>query len=99
MSKGKGHIPIRMCIVCRTKRPKFELIRLTVDKNGFVRRDDKGKLGGRGAYVCPNEKCIKELMKKPQLLCRALRKDNIKFDEPIGGIYEQNTDIRVSKRA
>ena len=93
MSKGKGHIPIRTCVVCGAKRPKFELIRLTVDESGFVRRDDKGKLGGRGAYVCPNEKCLKELTKKPRLLCRALRRENIKFVEPRGGLYEQNKGV------
>ncbi len=88
MGKGKGHIPIRMCVVCRTRRPKFDLIRLVADKDGIIRRDDKGRLGGRGAYVCPNEKCIEKLLKKPALLCKALRKKKIKFANPIGGIYE-----------
>ena len=88
MSKGKGHIPIRTCIACRTKRPKFELIRLVADRNGIIRRDDKGKLGGREAYVCPKKECIDKIMKKTALLCRALRRDNIKIIESIGGVNE-----------
>ena len=86
-------------MVCGIKKPKFELIRLVADKYGIVRRDDKGKLGGRGAYVCPNKECLEKLIKKPQLLCRALRKDNIKFAEPIGGTYEQDKGVRTGKRA
>jgi len=93
MGKGKGHIPIRMCIVCGIKKPKFELIRLVADKQGTIRRDDKGKLGGRGAYVCPDQQCIEKLLKKPNLLRRALRRENIKFVDPIGGIHEQNKSI------
>ena len=93
MSKNKGHVPIRTCISCGSKRSKYELIRLIVDKEGVVRRDDKGRLGGRGAYVCPEKECIKKIISRPQLLSRALKRKNIKFSEPIGGIYEETKGL------
>lgn len=85
---SKGHIPIRTCIVCGSKKSKYELIRLVADKDGIIRRDDKGKLGGRGAYVCPKRECIEKVMSKKGLLAKALRREYIKFVEPIGGLYE-----------
>ena len=88
MNKKKGHIPIRMCIVCKERKPKFDLIRLVADKNGIVRRDDKGRLGGRGAYVCPKKECIEQVMKRPSLLCKALKRGSIKIVYPIGGSHE-----------
>ncbi|MFO7986556.1 MAG: YlxR family protein [Desulfatiglandaceae bacterium] len=57
MSKGKGHVPVRMCICCRTKQKKGDLIRLILNDKGEVVRDDEHKAPGRGAYVCNNETC------------------------------------------
>ncbi len=67
MSKGKGHVPIRTCISCGTKKPKKELIRLVLDEEGFVVRDEKGSMPGRGAYVCPKKECWEQLDKKKRL--------------------------------
>lgn len=60
-----GHVPIRMCIGCRKRRPKHEMIRLTgngVDVDGH-------QCEGRGFYLCPDQSCIDKgltgpLMKK-----------------------------------
>ncbi len=93
MSKNKGHIPVRTCVSCGSKRSKYELIRLVLDKNGVIIRDDKGKLGGRGAYVCPKKECIAKVMSKPILLSKALKKRNIRFFEPIGGANEEAKGI------
>jgi len=93
MSKGKKHIPVRTCVVCGKKRSKYELIRLVVDKEGIVRQDNKGRLGGRGAYVCPKKECLEKIILKPALLSRALRKEYIRGVEPIGGIYEETKGL------
>ncbi|MBO5285579.1 MAG: YlxR family protein [Clostridia bacterium] len=56
-------IPMRMCVACREMKPKKDLIRVVKTADG-IRLDKTGKLAGRGAYVCPNEDCIKKLSKQ-----------------------------------
>ena len=60
------HIPLRSCIVCRTKRVKRELVRL-VYSNDTVEVDTRGKKAGRGAYLCPQLKCWETSLKKGRL--------------------------------
>ena len=74
MGKDKGHIPIRTCVSCGAKRNKKELIRLVLDAQGVVIRDDSGKGEGRGAYVCLSKSCWDNL-RKGRLLNRAFRKE------------------------
>jgi predicted RNA-binding protein YlxR (DUF448 family) len=47
------HVPLRMCVACRKRRPKGELLRVVLTEGGFL-LDPTGKLPGRGAYVCPD---------------------------------------------
>ena len=72
MSRGRGHIPIRTCISCNTKRDKKDLFRLILDVDGRVIRDTGGKGADRGAYVCKDECCLGTL-KPSQRLRRAFR--------------------------
>jgi uncharacterized protein len=67
MGKNKGHIPIRKCISCGEKRTKNELIRLALDTEGHLVRDDAGKRQCRGAYVCKMGSCQKQLSKNRRL--------------------------------
>ncbi len=46
------HTPMRTCIVCRVKKAKGSLLRLALDKEGFVVVDLTTTMEGRGAYVC-----------------------------------------------
>lgn len=69
----RGHVPIRMCIVCRTKRPANELLRLKAIADTVVVSDRKGQHPGRGCYICPTELCVDSVLKKRGLLQRALR--------------------------
>ncbi|NIT80089.1 MAG: DUF448 domain-containing protein, partial [Thermoplasmata archaeon] len=66
-------MPSRTCIGCRTEREKEELVRL-VRYGDRVVVDYKGKLPGRGAYVCPRLPCIEGAMKKRRLE-RALKSE------------------------
>ena len=53
--------PLRSCVVCREtsdKRLLLRVVRLPLEKGGGVVFDRTGKLSGRGAYVCQDEKCI-----------------------------------------
>ena len=61
MGKGKGHIPLRTCISCGEKKIIKELIRLALDRNFQVVKNNSGKKQGRGAYICKRAQCLKQL--------------------------------------
>ena len=48
-------------------KPKRELIRAVKSPDGEVSLDFKGKMPGRGAYLCPNGECLKKAMKSKAL--------------------------------
>lgn len=56
-----------MCMVCRTRKPKGELIRIVKNKSGEISLDKTGKLDGRGAYICKDKACIDKLLKTKAL--------------------------------
>jgi predicted RNA-binding protein YlxR (DUF448 family) len=63
--------PLRMCISCRTMKPKDALIRVVKTSEGiFV--DKTGKRNGRGAYICKEGHCV-ELLAKNKALNRAFQ--------------------------
>ena len=66
--------PQRSCVSCRTVRDKNDLLRVVVTPEGDVVYDPTGKLSGRGAYLCPDEKCITAELKKAAKLSRGLKK-------------------------
>lgn len=63
---------VRMCVACRTKNLKSNLIRVvrTVEKTILI--DFSGKIEGRGAYICCSEKCLK-ILKKKKCIQRSLK--------------------------
>lgn len=60
-------VPMRMCVGCREMKPKRELIRAVKSPDGEVSLDFKGKMPGRGAYLCPNSECLKKAMRSKAL--------------------------------
>ena len=60
-------IPLRQCLGCREHKPKKELIRVVRSPEGEVSLDFKGKLPGRGAYVCPQADCLAKARKSRAL--------------------------------
>lgn len=56
------NVPLRMCLACRSQKPKKEMIRVVKTADGYV-LDETGKLNGRGAYVCNNPDCINKCVK------------------------------------
>jgi predicted RNA-binding protein YlxR (DUF448 family) len=56
-SKPSKHIPERTCIACREVRPKRELVRIVRTPENGVFIDEKGKMAGRGAYLCRTKRC------------------------------------------
>lgn len=72
-------IPQRMCVTCRTMRPKRELIRLVINQDGDISLDPIGKKPGRGAYVCRSRRCL-ELAIRGRKLDKGLK---AKVDETV----------------
>jgi predicted RNA-binding protein YlxR (DUF448 family) len=61
------HVPERTCIVCRTTKPKRELLRIVRTPAGRVELDPGGKKSGRGAYLCARHSCWDAALKKHRL--------------------------------
>lgn len=54
-------IPMRMCLCCREMKPKRELVRVVMNKEGVIAVDPTGKAPGRGAYLCREPECVQKL--------------------------------------
>lgn len=82
-------VPERMCVACRTKRDKKELIRLVIHQDK-VAIDNKKQVSGRGFYLCNTEECI-HLLKKRRVLNRLLSRAvaDEEFDELKASINEK----------
>jgi len=63
----KRKIPLRVCIGCQEKKPKKELVRIVRTPEGDVDLDLTGKKPGRGAYICPQQACLKNALKGRRL--------------------------------
>ena len=60
-------IPMRKCLGCMQSYPKNELIRVVRTPEGEICIDLKGKMSGRGAYICRSEACLKKAIKAKRL--------------------------------
>lgn len=65
--------PQRMCVGCRRRRNKDELLRLSRTPQG-IRFDPRQRLPGRGVYICPDPACIDAAARRDgRAVRRALR--------------------------
>jgi predicted RNA-binding protein YlxR (DUF448 family) len=53
-------IPMRQCLGCNEHKAKRELVRVVRLPDGEAVLDLKGKVSGRGAYICPSLACFKK---------------------------------------
>lgn len=60
-------VPDRMCVACRSMKPKKELIRVVMNKQDEVSVDMTGKAQGRGAYLCKTVACLTAAQKGKRL--------------------------------
>lgn len=59
------NVPLRMCVACRNKRTKTELLRVVRQKEtGKIFIDETKKADGRGAYLCRHAECLRLARKK-----------------------------------
>lgn len=63
--------PIRQCVACREKKEKNELARVVRTPDGVIAVDTRGKMPGRGAYLCKDVACLERAV-KTRALQRAL---------------------------
>ena len=54
--------PVRMCVSCKSRKEKQDLIRLSLS-NMQVVVDNQKENSSRAIYVCKDEKCIENLAK------------------------------------
>ena len=66
-NKKVKKIPQRKCLGCMESFPKKELIRVVRTPEGEVCIDLKGKMSGRGAYICKKEACLKKAIKSKRI--------------------------------
>jgi hypothetical protein len=71
-SRRRKHVPQRVCVACRTPRPKRQLVRIVRTPEEEVVIDETGKRNGRGAYLCSQRSCWETALARRQLE-RALR--------------------------
>jgi len=69
---ARKHKPMRTCVGCQTARGKREMIRIVRGADRSVQIDPKGKMAGRGAYLCANRQCWEQALNKGHIE-RALR--------------------------
>lgn len=60
-------IPQRKCTGCGIKADKNKLIRVVRTPEGEITVDLKGKMSGRGAYICHDATCLKKAIKSKRL--------------------------------
>ena len=59
--------PMRMCVGCRERAPKKELIRVVRTPEGGLLLDARDKAPGRGAYICRKAECLQKARKSRAL--------------------------------
>ena len=60
MEQKKHKIPERQCLGCNEHRPKVELLRVVRTPEGEICLDFRGKMNGRGAYICRDPECLRK---------------------------------------
>ena len=84
MGSGRGHIPIRSCVVCGRRDAAGALLRMALDPETRCIVLDRGRcLPGRGAHVCPE--CLPRLQ-----LNKKVRKA---FRDKAEGLFHDNLSM------
>lgn len=55
-------VPMRTCVACMVTRPKRELVRVVRTMDGTLVVDRRGKVSGRGAYLCADPDCVEKAL-------------------------------------
>lgn len=77
---GKKRETVRTCVGCRGKHSPKRMIRIVRSPGGHALFDLDARLPGRGAWVCPDESCLKRL--KASSLSHVLKAETALSDFP-----------------
>ncbi len=80
MARGLARVPERMCIVCKSMRPRNELFRLSEQDRKLLPNPD-GTKSGKGYYICRTKACLDGLRQNKKV--RKLLADRLP-----GGTFE-----------
>ena len=59
---------LRKCVGCGTLKPRSEMIKITKDfSTGELLINPNSKTFGRSAYLCYNQNCIEQALKKKKI--------------------------------
>lgn len=89
-SKGprRKHVPCRTCVACRAVRAKRELVRVVRTPEGAAVVDERGKMNGRGAYLCAQRTCWLDALSRRRL-DQALR---MALDDQTAAVFRAYAD-------
>jgi predicted RNA-binding protein YlxR (DUF448 family) len=62
-----------MCVGCKGRFPKADLVRFVASAGGGIELDDRGRHPGRGGWLCLRRKCFR-LAAENRAFARAFRK-------------------------
>lgn len=62
-----GHVPQRVCIVCRGLMPRTDLIRFTRRPGGKIAWPSTLPMGGKGLYLCREGACLARMFGEKRL--------------------------------
>lgn len=60
-------VPLRKCVGCQESFPKADLLRVVLTPEGHIELDMRGKMNGRGAYLCRQLSCLQTARKRKSL--------------------------------
>ena len=72
------HQPIRMCLGCKERLPRQELVRLQLTPNGTEIIEHPSRIRpGRSIYLCPKLGCADRALRKGELVFKRSKYDKI----------------------
>ena len=74
--------PNRMCMVCRERKSKSELLRIVRVKGESPKLDPNQNISGRGMYLCKSSECLSQAKRR-----RVIERAFGCADD--GGVYER----------
>ena len=84
-----SHVPERRCLGCGARREKPELVRFVAAPDGDAHRlvrDDAGRLGGRGLYVCRRDECFERAVARRAFQRGARVGGELRIDPGVGAV-------------
>ena len=88
------HVPMRMCAACRSRRPRYELLRMVREGHQIVPDVSRRHLG-RGLNLCPRPECV-SLAVKRRVFSRSLGEhDGLSTDQLFARVATGFSEARI----